>query len=87
MAMKNCLNARLTCESLSLMVLGNLSKKSLNYGNPCDQKIFMTIFEFIGQLFFQNDVFNLQEVLSELEIRIFLENGLRIFPAFLILQI
>jgi hypothetical protein len=48
---------------------------------------FMVIFEFVGQFFFQNDVFKLQEVFSELEIRVFLENGLESFQQFLILQI
>jgi hypothetical protein len=47
----------------------------------------MTIFEFIGEFFFKNDVFNFQEVFSELEIRVFLENGLGSFEAFLNLQI
>jgi hypothetical protein len=45
------------------------------------------IFEFDVQLFFQNVVFKLREVFSELEIRVFLENGLGIFHTFLILQI
>jgi hypothetical protein len=36
----------------------------------------MTIFEFFGQLYFQNNVFKLQEDFSELGFRIFLENGL-----------
>jgi hypothetical protein len=51
------------------------------------QKIFITIFELIGQFSFQNNVFQLQEVFSELEIRVFLENGLGSFQTFLILQI
>jgi hypothetical protein len=45
------------------------------------EKIFITVFEFIGQFYFQNDVFIRQEVFSELE------NGLGIFHTFLILQI
>jgi hypothetical protein len=44
------------------------------------------IFEFVGQFFFQNDAFKLQEVFSELEIRVFLENGLGSFQALLIFQ-
>jgi hypothetical protein len=51
------------------------------------EKFFICVFEFIGQFFFQNDVFKLQEVISELEIRVFLENGAGRFQAFLILQI
>jgi hypothetical protein len=47
----------------------------------------MTVFEFIGQICFQNDVFKLQEVFSELQIRVFLENGLGSFQTFLILPI
>jgi hypothetical protein len=47
----------------------------------------MTVFEFVGQFLFQNDVFKLQEVISELGIRVFLENGLGSFQAFLILPI
>jgi hypothetical protein len=45
------------------------------------------IFDFIRQLFFQNDVFKIQEVFSELAIRVFLENGLGSFQTFLISQI
>jgi hypothetical protein len=47
----------------------------------------MPIFEFVGQFFFQNDVYKLQEDFSELGIRVFLENGLESYKAFLILQI
>jgi hypothetical protein len=48
------------------------------------QEIFMTVFEFIGQFFFQNDVVKLQEVFSEHEIcRVFIENGLGSFQSFL----
>jgi hypothetical protein len=42
-------------------------------------------FEFIGQFFFQNDVFKLQEVFSELGIGVFLGNGS--FHTILILHI
>jgi hypothetical protein len=45
------------------------------------------MFEFVGQLFFQNDVFKLQEDFSEHEIRVFLEKGLGSFHPFLVLQI
>jgi hypothetical protein len=51
------------------------------------KKLFMAVFEFIGQFFFQNDIYKLQEVFSEHEIRVFLEKGLGSFQAFLILQI
>jgi hypothetical protein len=44
----------------------------------------MAVFEFIGQFFFQNDVFQLNEVFLELGIRVFLENGLGSFQTFLI---
>jgi hypothetical protein len=47
-------------------------------------KIFMSIFVFVGQFFFQNDVFKFQEVFSELGIRVFFENGLGSFQIFLI---
>jgi hypothetical protein len=47
----------------------------------------MAILEFDGQFFFQNNVFKLHEVFSELEIRVFLENGLGSFQTFLIVQI
>jgi hypothetical protein len=47
----------------------------------------MTIFEYVGQIFFQNDVYKLQEDFSELGIRVFLKNGLGNFQAFLILEI
>jgi hypothetical protein len=48
-------------------------------GNLTWEELFMTIFEFIRQFFFQNDVFKIQEVFSELAIRVFLENGLGSF--------
>jgi hypothetical protein len=47
------------------------------------KKFFMAIFEFIGQCYFQNDVFKIQEVFSELGIRLFLENGLGVCRDFL----
>jgi hypothetical protein len=47
----------------------------------------MTIFEFVGQIFFQNDVFKLQQDFSMLVIRVFLVNGHESFQTFLILQI
>jgi hypothetical protein len=50
------------------------------------EKFFMTVFEFVGQFIFQSDVFKLQEIISELGIKVLLENGLGIFQAFLILQ-
>jgi hypothetical protein len=37
------------------------------------EKVSMTIFEFIAQFYFQNYAFKLQEVFSEIEIRVFLE--------------
>jgi hypothetical protein len=46
-----------------------------------------TIFEFIGQFYFLNDIFKLQEVFSELVLRLFLENGFGKIQKFLILQI
>jgi hypothetical protein len=59
------------------MVLGHPSKEFQNYGDPYGRKIFMNIFEFVGQFFFQNDVFKLQEDLSERGIRVFLEKASR----------
>jgi hypothetical protein len=47
----------------------------------------MAVFDFVVQFFFQNDVPKLLEVLSELEIKVFLENGPESFQIFLILQI
>jgi hypothetical protein len=38
-------------------------------------------------IYYQNDVFKLQEDFSELEIRVFLENGLGNFQTLLLLQI
>jgi hypothetical protein len=69
------------------MVLGYPSMKSQNHGNPYTWKIFMTIFELVGQFFFQNNIFKLQEDFSELRIRVILENGIGSFQTFLILQI
>jgi hypothetical protein len=51
------------------------------------KKLFMTIFDCTGQFYFQNDVFKFQAVFSELEIKVFLENGLGSFQAFHILQL
>jgi hypothetical protein len=45
------------------------------------KKFFMTVFEFIGQFFVQNDVFKLQEVFSDHGIRI--EKGLEASRHFL----
>jgi hypothetical protein len=51
------------------------------------QKIFTTIFELIGQFYFQNNILQFQEVFSDVEkIRVFLEDGLGNFKAFLLLQ-
>jgi hypothetical protein len=47
----------------------------------------MTIREFIRHFYFQNDVFKLQEVFSELEIRLFFENEPKSVQALLILLI
>jgi hypothetical protein len=47
----------------------------------------MVIFEFFVQFFNQNGVFKFEKVFSELEFRVFLENGLGSFQKFLILQI
>jgi hypothetical protein len=44
--------------------------------------LFMTIVEFVGQLFFQHDIFKLQEVFSEHGIRVNLEIGLGNFQYF-----
>jgi hypothetical protein len=52
-------------------------------GNLLWEKFFMTVFEFIGQFFFLNDVYKLQEVFSEFEIRLFLEDGLGSLQTFL----
>jgi hypothetical protein len=46
--------------------------------------MFMTIFEFVGYLFFQNSVFELQEDFSGHGIRVFFETGLGSFQTFLI---
>jgi hypothetical protein len=51
-------------------------------GSVSCEKFFITVFEFVGQSFFQNIVFKLQEVFSELEIRVFLKNGLEVFRYF-----
>jgi hypothetical protein len=47
----------------------------------------MAIFEFDGQFFFQNNIFQLQEDFSEHGIKVFLENELGSFQTLLILQI
>jgi hypothetical protein len=84
MAMKNFSHERIPCKSLNFMVLGHPSNTSQNYGNPCSWKIFMAIIEFVGQFFFQNDVFKLQKDFSEHGIRKFFRNGLGSFQVFLI---
>jgi hypothetical protein len=61
------------------MVLGLLAWLSLYHivqrftGKPYVEEIFMTVFEFIGQFFFQNYVFKLQEVFPEHGNRVFHE--------------
>jgi hypothetical protein len=58
------------------------------YADPKLWKVFLeTSFEFIGQFFFQNYVFKFQEIVPELGIIVFLENGTESFQRFLILQI
>jgi hypothetical protein len=52
-----------------------------------DFEFFIVIFEFVGQFFFQSDVFKFQEVFSGLEISVFFENELGSFETFLILKI
>jgi hypothetical protein len=47
----------------------------------------MTIFVFDGHFLFQNDIFKLQELFSEIGSRVFLHNGLESYKTFLILQI
>jgi hypothetical protein len=67
------------------MALEYPSKKSCSHGNPYARKLpFLNLVEFF---FFQNDVFKLQKDFSDLEIRVFIENGLENFQKFLILQI
>jgi hypothetical protein len=56
--------------------IGYPSKNFQNHSNPYARKIFMTVFEFTGHFFIQNDVFKLQEVFLELGIGLFLESGL-----------
>jgi hypothetical protein len=46
----------------------------------------MTISEFVGQFFFQNNSFQLQEVFSKLGIREFFKNELGNFQTFLVSQ-
>jgi hypothetical protein len=50
------------------------SQGSLTY-----EEFFKTVFEFIRQIFFQNDFFENQKVFSEHEIRVFLEKRLGSF--------
>jgi hypothetical protein len=38
---------------------GTSKQEVLNYGNLYNRKFLIAIFEFVGQLFFQNDVFKL----------------------------
>jgi hypothetical protein len=45
----------------------------------------MTIFELLGQFFFQNNIFKLQKDFSELGIRVIYENDIGSFQTFLIL--
>jgi hypothetical protein len=63
--MKDFTHVRLPFKSLNFMVLlGYPSKKSKNSGTP--EKLLCPFFEFFGQIFFQNDVYVLQESFSEL---------------------
>jgi hypothetical protein len=76
--MKNYCQVMLSSKSLNLRVLGYPNKKSEQHKN------LYAIFDFIGQYFFKNDVL---DVFSELGNRVMLENELRSFQAFLILQL
>jgi hypothetical protein len=49
------------------------------------EKFFMTVVDFSGSFFLQNDVSKLQEVFLELEIKVFEENRLESFQTFFIL--
>jgi hypothetical protein len=72
-------NTLIPCSEKSFLSLKSLFwKKSY----PTNSKI-----EFIGQFFFQNNVFKLKEDFSEHVIRVFLEKGLGSLQIFLILQI
>jgi hypothetical protein len=65
--------------------LDNLKPRSSEiYREVWRERNFNAVFEFIGLFFLQNDVFKLEEVLSELEISVFLENGLGSCQTFLI---
>jgi hypothetical protein len=55
--------------------------------NLTGKKFYFDRFCFIGQFFFEHDIFKLQEVFSECGIRALLEKGLVSFQIFLILQI
>jgi hypothetical protein len=72
---------------LGLAWISNTMKFRELQGSLTWKKFFMTVFELIGQFFFQNDIFKPKEVFSEHVIRIFLEKGLGSFQTFLILQI
>jgi hypothetical protein len=41
-------------------------------GNLTWRKLFMIVIDFIGKIFFQNDIYKLQEVFSEHRIRVFI---------------
>jgi hypothetical protein len=82
MAMKICVKVSDFLRGCPKTMKFNDLQGSLSRG-----KFFMTVFEFIGKNFLQNDVFKLKEAFSELEIRVFRENGLENFQTFLILKI
>jgi hypothetical protein len=65
----------------TMQIFVDLGRLTINFRD------FQRFFEFIGQFFFQNNIFKLSEIFSELGIRVLLENKLRSFQAFLILQI
>jgi hypothetical protein len=49
--------------------------------------ILLSLKSFIGQFYFQNDIYKFQKVFPEIGVRVFIENGIGSFQAFLILQI
>jgi hypothetical protein len=84
MVMKTFSHVRLFCLSMNFMVLAYLSKKSQNHGNLLAWKFFMTIYVFVGQFFFQNDVFNSKKSFQSMGSEyVFLENGHGSFQKFL----
>jgi hypothetical protein len=80
---KKSSHVRFPCKSQNFMILGHPSKKSQNYGNP--KKFSLPFFNLLDNFSSKMMFLNFKKTFQNF--RVFFENGLGSFQAFLILQI